>query len=170
MKNLFLSAIGVSICLATSLSADAAIFLLYGSTENPVAVVDESQIDGVVQEVGYLGPHAPVWVPVVYGASGGIMVQGTVPLAFKPQTFSNSTGGYMPMSSLYMTAPTASRSPELSRAVQSGHSWSSYQKGINASGVGLVYPSSYGANLSPSQKSASGNRSRAQAFRLDYYK
>jgi len=170
MKNFALRALGFAFMLATATHAYAGIYLIYEENSvNPVAVVDNSQIDEDIPEEGYLSPRAHAWA--AYPSSVPAVSRATQPpLAFVPPPPGYPVGGYLPLSSVYMVAPTATGSPQLSRLIQGGHAWSAYQQNNNASGIGLVYSPSYGVYLSPSQRSARGNRARAQAFRLDYYR
>ncbi len=157
MKNSSLKMLGCIVLCAVTAEASAGIYLVYGNTgANPVAVVDEASLDA--NDEGYLVPRAHAWVAAPR------------PSVLPPVVPTYPVGGYLPLTPLYMPAPTATKSPQLSRVIQGGHAWSSYQAGNNASGVGLVYSPYYDANASASQRSARGNRARAQAFRLDYYK
>jgi len=166
MKKLYFYCCCVACFLGYSVASYAGIYLVYGSNSSsaPVAVVDDQTALGV--DDGYLSPHAFLVAsnPVISGYVGRAM-----PLAFVPNA-TRPVGGVLPAAGIYMAAPTATSSPELSRVIQSGHAWSSYQTGNAASGLGLVYSPSYGGYVSGTQRSARGNRARAQAFRLDYYK
>ncbi|MDD4928549.1 MAG: hypothetical protein PHP85_04650 [Gallionella sp.] len=165
--------------LVAAMQAYAGIYLVYGEQSgNPVAVIDD-QTDAEVLDEGYLAPRAHAYVAY---ASGSTALRGStrLPLAFIPPVTAYAVGGYTvggyavggyaPYPVIYMAAPTATNSPQLSRVIQGGHAWSAYQSGNNASGLGLVYAPSYGSGSSSAQRSARGNRARAQAFRLDYYK
>lgn len=168
MKNSILRLLGLALMLATVTQASAGIYLVYGeASSNPVAVIDDQDDADVVDE-GYLVPRAHAWV----GYSVGIAAISPVPVlprAFIPPPAGYTVGGNLLYPSIMLAAPTATNSPQLSRVIQSGHAWSAYQSGNAATGLGLVYSPSYGY-LTPSQRSARGNRARAQAFRLDYYK
>lgn len=169
MKNFILRPLGFTFMLAVATQAYGGIYLIYGETSvTPVVVVDD-QTDAVVLEEGYLSPHARAWVGYALG-DATVSRTTQLPLAIAPRATGYAVGGNVLLPSLVWVAPTATSSPELSRAIQGGHAWSAYQQNNNASGLGLVYSPSYGAYLSPSQKSARGNRARAQAFQLDYYK
>lgn len=170
MKTIALCSLGLFFTFAAVTQACAGIYLIYEKNSgSPVAVVDDDQIEADVLEEGYLSPRIPAWLG--YKAVLPAVRRTTaLPLAFAPPPAGYAVGGYVYLPSIGLIAPTATSSPELSRAIQSGHAWSAYQTGNAISGMGLVYSPSYGASLTPSQKSARGNRARAQAFRLDYYK
>lgn len=158
MKNILLLP-GLILLFAEMTNAYAGIYLIYdGASANPVVAFDES-IDEFSVEEGYLAPHA--YVSLNAGVAGS-----RIPLAFIPPATAYAIGGNKLMPSLILAAPTASSSFQLSRAVQGAHAWSVYQSGNN--GLGLVFTP--GGNPTASQKSARGNRARAQAFRLDYYR
>ena len=168
MKITTLRLLGFVWTLAVAMQANAGIYLVYGESSNkPVAVIDD-QIDQDIVDEGYLVPRAHAWV----GYSVGVATLNPVPVlprAFVPPAPGYTLGGTLLYPSVMLAAPTATNSPQLSRVIQGGHAWSVYQTGNAATGLGLVYSPSYGY-LTPSQRSASGNRARAQAFRLDYYK
>jgi hypothetical protein len=167
MKNFILRSLGFALTLAAAMPTYAGIYLIYGKgSGNPVAVIDD-QTDADVLEEGYLSPRAHAWTGYAFGAVA-VPSAAVIPRAFVPPNY--AIGGSFLMPSVILTAPTATSSPQLSRVIQSGHAWSAYQAGNNATGLGLVYSPSYGGYVSPSQRSARGNRARAQAFRLDYYK
>lgn len=158
MKN-FLLLPGFVLLFAAMTNAYAGIYLLYdGASVNPVVALDDSPDEFAIEE-GYLAPRARL--AVNYGGAGSVL-----PLAFIPPATAYVIGGNRLMPSLILANPNASNSPQLSRAVQGAHAWSIYQNSNN--GLGLVY--SPGGTVSPAQKSARGNRARAQAFRLDYYR
>ncbi|MFA6061776.1 MAG: hypothetical protein WC736_04115 [Gallionella sp.] len=158
MKNILLLP-GFMLLFAVMTNAYAGIYLIYdGASASPVVAFDES-IDEFTVEEGYLAPRA-------YVSVNGSVAGSRIPLAFIPPATAYAIGGNKLMPSLILAAPSASSSPQLSRAVQGAHAWSVYQAGNN--GLGLVYTP--GGNPTASQKSARGNRARAQAFRLDYYR
>lgn len=91
-----------------------------------------------------------------------IVIEGGVAVSFAPHS------GLRSMPSIVFVAPSASASPDLNYNLQRAHAWSSYQRGNNATGAGLVFSPALGAPQSPRQSSVRGNISRAQAFRLEY--
>ena len=159
MKTIILRLLVMSCLLATGFSAEAGIYLLYDEvTGAPASIINDTNNVADEQD-GYVSSRAHIW-----SRSPNLSpVNPAFPAA-------SAYGNSMVIPSIILFAPSATRSPELSHVLQGSHAWSSYQAGNNATGLGLVYSPNYGANLSPSQKSARGNRSRAQAFRLDYYK
>ncbi len=161
MKTLFLEFLSICCLTVVSFSVSSEILLMSESSINTMESVD-------VVEDGFLAPRDYVWIPYVTGA---VAVHSRKPLPFTsvPPVTAPSVGGMINIPATLFFAPTATLSPELSRLIQSGHAWSIYQTGDNTTGIGLVYSPSYGVQ-SNSQRSARGNRSRAQAFRLDYYR
>lgn len=158
MKNILLLP-GFILLFAVMTNAYAGIYLIYdGVSANPVVSLEESP-DEFSFEEGYLVPRTHVW-------TGNSVAGSRLPLAYIPPAIAYPIGGSRLMPSLILAAPTASHSPQLSRAVQNAHAWSVYQTGN--SGLGLIYAP--GGTPTASQKSARGNRARAQAFRLDYYR
>lgn len=167
MKNFILRSLGFAFLLAAATQACGGIYLIYeGASVTPIAVIDD-QTEAEVLDEGYLSPRAHAWVGYAFGRAPLVKVP---PRAYIPPATGYPVGGGLPLPSIILTAPTATSSPDLSRVIQSGHAWSAYQTGNAATGFGLVYSPSYGGYVSPSQRSARGNRARAQAFRLDYYK
>lgn len=68
---------------------------------------------------------------------------------------------------LYST-PSASASPQVARNLQRAHAWSAYKNQNNTTGGSLVFGGTNAAT--DRQAAARASASRAQAFRLDYYK
>ena len=76
----------------------------------------------------------------------------------------------VPMSGIIILSPmpSASASPQVASNLQRSHAWSAYKGQDAASGGSLVF-GGVGA-VTDRQSAARANVSRAQAFRLDYYK
>jgi len=171
MKIISLRLFAAMCLLSTGVPVEAGIYLLYDEvTGSPTVILDDQSDDADIED-GYVSNRAHIWSRSPVINQRPVIGVTSLPQAFNPSLPSGRVfGNSMSIPSIIMFTPTATSSPELSHVLQGGHAWSSYQQGNNATGVGLVYSPSYGAHLSPSQRAARGNRSRAQAFRLDYYK
>lgn len=68
--------------------------------------------------------------------------------------------------------PGAAISPQISYQMQRARAWSNYRRGDNASGGALVFAPAFGGNgvSSYGQSVVSAHLSRANAYRLGYYK
>lgn len=77
---------------------------------------------------------------------------------------------HVPMSGIVILSPmpSASASPQVASNLQRSHAWSAYKGQDAASGGSLVFG---GVGVATDRQTAvRANVSRAQAFRLDYYK
>jgi len=111
----------------------------------------------LILSVLLLGTALPVCAEIIFQVGG----EGSV---IHLSNYPASMSGIV----IFSPLPSASASPQVARNLQRAHAWSAYNSQNNATGGPLVFGGT-GA-VTDRQAAARANVSRAQAFRLDYYK